>query len=130
MRPIYINVTLSPTGPLYVSPAIVVDQYVAPGNILATLTLKTTGVAPLKLEYTTDDIFDSSPNPVIVWQPYANTPFNTSGQVTLTSSGGTPAAAPATFAYAPRALRVSTTAAVTGTPLLSIQVIQLGVASV
>lgn len=128
MRPIYINVTLSPTGPLYVSPAIVLDQYVAPGNILATLTLKTTGVAPLKLEYTTDDIFD--PNATIVWQPYGNTPFSTSGQVTLTSSNNVPAAAPANFAYAPRALRVSTTAAVSGTPLLSIQVIQLGVASV
>lgn len=122
MRPIYIE--LNPAPATYTSAPIVLDQYVAPGNIVATLAVKNAGASVTAvLEFTTDDIFDTPPA-VFVWQPFTATPFNTSGSVTISGVG----AAQAAFAFAPKALRVRITG-ITGSPAFSIQVIQLGIAS-
>lgn len=122
MRSIYVNQpTLQAT---FISDPIVLDQYVAPGNVIVTLAVKNAGTSATGiLEFTTDDIFNTPPAS-FVWQPFTATPFNTGGSVTVNGLG----AAQAAFAFAPRAIRYRASS-ITGTPNFSLQVIQLGIAS-
>lgn len=133
MRPIYIkksNVTGSDS-----SGWVVIDQYVAPGNVAVSVKLTqktaTTPTGTVTASFTNDDIFD----PVVAAEGFANqayaaSPFNASGTWTITglSGEGSQVVVEAMYAYAPRAVQMAIN--LTGGEVdFETQVIQLGIAS-
>lgn len=129
MRPIYVkrqNVTTSAT-----SGWIVIDQYIAPGNVAVSVKLTqktaTTPTGNVTAVFTNDDIFDSTLNGNFANDPYTASPFNASGVWNFAGFTGTGSVVvvEAMYAYAPRAVGMNVNVT-TGQVDFEVQVIQLG----
>jgi len=133
MRPIYIkhlNITNTDSS----SGWVVIDQYVAPGNVSVSVKLTQKTADPVSVQvfvmYTNDDIFDPDLGGNFAAQPWTALPWNASGIWTPTGFTGIGAVvvAEAMFAFAPRAVKAEITV-LSGTLDFETQVVQLGVAS-
>jgi len=133
MRPIYIK-KQDITNTDVSSGWVVIDQYVAPGNISVSVKLTQKTADPVSVQvfvmYTNDDVFDETLNGQFASQLWTALPWNASGIWTPTGFTGVNyvVVAEAMFAFAPRAVKAEITV-LSGTLDFETQVVQLGIAS-
>lgn len=116
MRRIELNIV----SPATQSDPIVLDQYIAPGNVVFTVIMTAGTSTTVAVQHTNDDIFASDYSPATgYWEEYTASPF----PVALTAGNNV---AEGVYAFAPKAIRFVLSSPV-GSPTVRCQVVQAGI---